>query len=964
MPSQGIGARLRTRLYLEGRLIENALVTASMTATPGQPASCELELVPTNTIRHILPGTWVHLFVTDPWDPEPAGDLSDFKLLFEGIVTTRGFSRTDESRNFRILCQDPSVYWTSARQQWLDINTAHGNFMDQIAHATSGGLGKFGILGSKPSFGYMGAELKKIEDDKSEIFLDTLIGLIDDLGNVNPFYTNARNRFRLTDRILRGPAGDSAKLFQMTLMSEFVNGLAGQVSGQSNLSQIVNLLLSVIMHEWVPVLAPPYIEAKIFERDAFGNLKREEQTKSEKSKRDRNKKPVYRYRMAKDHIIASMMFKPHIYTISPPTFNTLFPNMYDQGSYSENFISQPTRTSMTPNIPILGPEFSQMIKLLRPTEIETFVALTRDPERRTAFARTPDGKFADGVSQASTFSDFDWSTNEERIRGIVYDYMNLPPSPSTLTMANQGTKGSTGERKGGVPKYLNNVVSYEHYRSKFAARTASVRGPFNMRPVVGFPMAVLDDSSAKLNIIGYLQQIQHHIQADGNATTTYAIAYPRIANEVDYNSPKFDVAFDKENRLRLDLFRDEEGNYNFEELFREKHAPPIPEWFDESFRNVVDLNSTYKEWFGEEAGVIQTAFNTFPRNRQIDSDTQGVLEEVLEVPIDPTTVGRAKAGLDDTDQQTFEEVLATAENISVEDAIDELNKLFLADRTNGKEFERAAVFTKRSFTKIDEAFSFVGASSEELADPSTEESQTTLRNRARPKSFSKDPVSSRSINYKNVKLEVFVGDPSSGSGYSAVPLEGDGGDTMTGAFPVFDTEIHTGAQATHAPTRKALQEDPAQRSNSQWPRYDGRPLMFDFEYRLWLQSRFNAKQTPTGEELAENAAIADYFVLFGDSVVRQKSPIERAESTAKRRSALASRDKRERDKSKRGRVSSRKDQYTHTPSAEQAPTGDGLEQSQKLPLTQPLAESQVVELRRAIVVAYRDELARNRGFTG
>ena len=114
MAKQGTGGRVSVRLYMEGILIENGFVSVSCQGGRSQPASCQIELVPTNTIRHIMPGTWVHVFVTDPWDIDAAGDNSDYKLLFEGVVVARGFTRMDDGRNFTVQCAAPEIYLTNA----------------------------------------------------------------------------------------------------------------------------------------------------------------------------------------------------------------------------------------------------------------------------------------------------------------------------------------------------------------------------------------------------------------------------------------------------------------------------------------------------------------------------------------------------------------------------------------------------------------------------------------------------------------------------------------------------------------------------------------------------------------------------------------------------------------------------------------------------------------------------------
>jgi len=972
MAKHGIGGLVKTRLYLEGRLVENALVSVMTHGTVNQPATAQLELVPTNTIRHILPFTWVHVFVTDPWDPSPANDLSDFKLLFEGVVMSRGFTRSDMGRNFVIQCADPSIFWTNAKQFWMSLSSTNGTIIDQMAIQTSGGYGRFGKITSNGKFGYMLSKLaftRKEQEQAEERFLDTMIAVLDDIGNVNPFYTNVRNRFRITDRILRGPAGKTEKLFQLALLSDFVEGLAGRSSGQSNLAEVVNELLSAIFHEWVSVLAPPYIKTRIFDRDVFGNIKRTKHKVKSRGPRGRSKVDLYDFRVAEDDIVASIIFKPDVYTIAPPSCNVLFPNMYDNMSFTEGFMAEPTRVSMRPQLPVFNSRvnLTQGLLLQRPTELEVFSALIHDSKRSTSKKRTPDGKYADGESQTPTFNDYDWTTNEERVRGIVYNFMNLAPAPSTLTLSDPGKKHAAGGRKGGIPPYLQNVASYEFYKSKYAARQTAVQGPFNMRVVPGFPILILDDSDANLNVIAQLMGVTHNIDANGSATTSYEVALPRIVDELDYNRPKFKGGFASNDELDLSLVRDEDGNYDFAKAFDGSHQPPIPEWFDESFRNVIDLDIRYQEWFG--AHVVQNVL--FPRKSEEPSES--AKDTVKEILFPSPTFGSSAeltkpapdlGGISTVgnllstapgDENIVEEILEEDENYTLVDAVKLINDRYRKARDSGREFVEAATFTTRKFTKIDEAFRFVGAAPTEVAD---QESANT----GRP-TFDKNPAESRKIDYKTARLDQFIGDPSKGSGYSAKPIgDGGSGSRMSGAFPVFDTKPHTGKEATDQKTRDALIQG-EEGAESSYARYDGRPVMYDFEFRLWQQSLADAGFAPTGERIAENADVSDYTVINKrGGVVRAKTAEERAAALQRRREVLEKRSAREKKRKKRGRADPRRTR-TMKP-REQAPTGDGLEQGEKLPLPQPLSEKQVVDLRRSIIDAYRKELAKTRGFSG
>jgi hypothetical protein len=186
---------------------------------------------------------------------------------------------------------------------------------------------------------------------------------------------------------------------------------------------------------------------------------------------------------------------------------------------------------------------------------------------------------------------------------------------------------------------------------------------------------------------------------------------------------------------------------------------------------------------------------------------------------------------------------------------------------------------------------------------------------------------------------------------------------MSGAFPVFDTKIHTGKEATDKKTRNATAK--AESGKSDRARYDGRPLMYDFEFRLWQQSLANAGITPSQTELEENAEVADYVVADKKgNVIRPRTAEERKEATQKRLDAIEARRKRLEARRRSGKHDPTPRRCPNMPPKDQAPTGDGLEGEEKKPLPQPLSEKQVVDLRRAVIEAYQEELKKTRGFTG
>lgn len=959
-------------MYMEGQLIKNGLANINVSGDVGAPAGAQLELVPTNTIKHILPGTWIHVFVTDPWEVNPTGDLEDFKLLFEGIVVAKGFNKTDDGRNFTVQCIAPEVFWTEARQFWINLASGGGGIMDQVVVQTSGGKGRFGMLGGKPAFGYMQSKLRNIEEDGEERFLDTLVSVLDDIGGVNPYYTNAKNRVRLTDRIVRGPAGKTEELFQLSLFGDFLDGLASRTSGQSSLLDVVNSLLSAIMHEWVSVVAPPYIRSQVFDRDVFGNIKRGKHTVRRDTGDGKRKKKVdiYDFKTAQDDIVASLIFKPHIYTLSPPTCNILYPNMYDQMSYSHNHLQETTRLRMQPQMFTKTlTQITQSMLIMRPTELEIFTGLTRDEKKKGPKERTPDAKYADGAGQAPTFHDYDWATNEERIRGIKYSFVNLAPAPGTLTLTDQGKRQPSGTRKGGAPKYLQNVASYEFYKSKFSARGSTVSGPLNIRPVPGFSILLLDDSASNQNVVAYLTGITHSISADGMATTQYSISYPRLTDEVDYNRPRFKNGSTGEDEIDFDLFRDEEGNYDFAQMFDGNNEPAIPEWFDDDYRNLTDLSVRYRSWFGLKVGAVQVVKFVDPAKAEEDA----IAAQKAKREAENLAAGVAKDSEDPavwSDAQK-DDIVKANNKISLHAAVIELNNRYRKARGNGREKEEAGERTARAFTKIDEAFKFIGASPYELSDQAL-----GIEKKSPYTSFAINPSVARVIDYKRMRLDSFVGDTSEGSGYSGFP-EGEQSKAdsdsdaisgqMTGAFPMFDTIVHQGDEALKSEAR--LEATKAESNPSPSARYNGRPKMYDFEFRLW-QDSIKATQaagfSASGEKIADSAEVADHFVNGKSGTVRFATKEERAAAAETRvaRNAQRTAEELEREEKDRHPVVRVRSRCPNMPPKNQAPTGPGLEQGVVLPLPQPLSEKQVIDIRRAIVNAYRDELEKNRGFTG
>jgi hypothetical protein len=871
----GDGKKVDAKLYLEGRLIENGFVRATITGGVNAPAAAEIRLVPTRAIKHILPMTEVHLFATDPWAPEPADRNEDpFKLIFSGQVVGRGFIREHNARAFIIHCLDFSHNWTGPRKWWFDLTAPNGQMTSNILRLVTGN--NFDGSRVEPNAYDVMTQpyaIRRVGNNDSDRFTDALVALLDDVGLVTPFYHLVRNRYRITDRVLTKPAGDVRKLFEMDRMLPWIEGLMGKASGEKSLLAMVLELLDTIYHEYVALPVPSLIQGPTPQRDKYGNPILDDlgllQPRIDETTHEILKEPV----------VAQFLFKPNCYTLSPPTCNVLYPNQYDRVEFLENYLADPTRLVMRPTFPAkLGGELaSVMTQVLRPTDLELFFNLLRQAPERTG--RIPyDQRTADATlesegargrlsPQAPKFTDFDYYTNEERFRGIVYNIMPLTPAATMFGLQAGVTDADGGPVafKGGLSQFSQGVASYEFFKEKFKHRTIQTQGPFNPRAVPGFSALLLDDSDEHMTTVGYLSQITHVLDAAGSGSTSYVVGYARLLDEVDLNRPQFKVAGDIEAGFTVET----PTSGDITDMFGYLAHPPIPQWFSDDWKTLVGLDFTYQDLLGVHV-LEQRFFSTVSSDKERNAFT-----------------------LDD----------------AVEAMVDEYTKA----RKSGDEFSIPSVKAARPLVDRDAAFRFIGAVDEDLIDQRTGTEVRSAVGAAR-----------RRAKYRGVTLARY---PTGGARLFAF-AEADSNVVINKPdapqFPAADT-LSLPSQA----------EGPAELSTASIltdnPIYEGRPAPFNFEYRIFWESFQKAATSLASSGIAFNTE---------DGKKKLEAALQR----------LVDGD------------------LAQTPE-NRAPTGTDSAKTDKTPgstpvLAVPLAERDIIQMRRAIVDAYIAELQGQRGFRG
>lgn len=666
MARLGTGRSIKPVLYIEGQRIDNGFISATCTSQVGKPATAVINLVPTNTIRHIMPRTYVHLYVNDPWRE----DDTDPYLMFEGEVLGMGLVKNDDSRAFVLHCADVSNYWHHVRQYWFNITQSGGNFLDEFIRMTTGGQAKIATVAPMGVKGYLIQRLNLVSGEEN-LFLDSLIGLLDDIGNISSFYQNARRRLRITDRVLRKNAGLVENLFQLSFFSDWIQQLIQARSGETNLLTIITLLMNVIYHEYVSVLAPPYVKTDVIKRDKHGNPIRKKDKKG--SLRSVETEEAY--------AIGNFIFKPHIYTLPPPSCNVLFPNMVDGVEYHRNFTEENTRMTLTPQVVERGAlSFLKMKVFKRPTELDTFFNLITEKQgsQNTLRKRPKEAKYGDGMGQSAQVQEWEFFTNEERFKGIIPKFQSMAPAPAILSLQNQGKKDSAGKRTGGAPRYLHNVASYEYFMNKFVSRSLNTSGPFNLRPVPGYPLLILDDSEAGMNMVAYLQGISHTVHASSGSSTSYSLALPREVEEADLNRARLDektgfFEFSTENGERV---------FDFDKMFDSEHLPPIPEWFDDDFKTIGKLTELYQSFFGDQVSSCE------------DLRKNGVATGM----VNPADAAAFQLGIEGNKTNS---IFRQSVKLLMED--------YEASKAANNEFAFVSKYTERALCSVSNAFRFIGA---------------------------------------------------------------------------------------------------------------------------------------------------------------------------------------------------------------------------------------------------------------
>jgi hypothetical protein len=288
MEQSNPGMLISLRLFLEG--IEIPVISASVTATVGSPASASIEVIPDSSAELLLPRTVVHLFYLDYMEFKRSGRSSpilsfDYKLLFCGELFTLSENKMGAgSRSITLSCLDFSNILDTSFAYTFRPPSAEGgegnlfsnksNFLatpdmtfDTIIQSPSELIRSLASSSPiSPSTGQARSVLGGLLS-----ILEYLLGVQGNFYGVNGWTTIHERRTRLIESIVSDSGETAAKIFNATQFSGWLKGRLGQEGDVISFRRIVDIIFSFIFYSWVPNPCAKYVPGNSNIQKTFPN---------------------------------------------------------------------------------------------------------------------------------------------------------------------------------------------------------------------------------------------------------------------------------------------------------------------------------------------------------------------------------------------------------------------------------------------------------------------------------------------------------------------------------------------------------------------------------------------------------------------------------------------------------------------------------------------------------------------
>lgn len=435
----------------------------------------------------------------------------EFRLLFEGEVVGWSYTSSASGRQLSFNAVADIAIFTQMNYHFLntaDAVVGHVVSNDPTGVAQAGAVYPYSLFRKGLVYRQNTQPLKNVPAPDItvpfEILYNVVRGLVD--ANLSPrvrsvpgvnFFArwvrkrNFINRFGALPIFEEG-GGSSAvfPILQAAQATEALNTLQTSIAtGVGNAGTIMDVLREVFGHvlfELAMLPTAPVFRANLSDGTILGS--------------PQNPAPVAGGNPGQPIRLLNYFVKPQCFFGIAPMCNVFFPSMITSYSYTENYVTQPTRTYVSDQL-IAGslngnPLSSLALQLGYPDEVNTVL--------RAKVGGTNPAANAKQVSASGTNV---LVYPEEFYKGPSTNRMAVPKWFTYLM--NQSAKNQQGSSatSPSLQDLMAGYVVYEHFRARYAKRGGAVNLAWNPYPVPGFPCVIFDQEASEFHTVGYLNSI-------------------------------------------------------------------------------------------------------------------------------------------------------------------------------------------------------------------------------------------------------------------------------------------------------------------------------------------------------------------------------------------------------------------------------------------------------------------------
>jgi hypothetical protein len=485
-----IAKRLNLRLFIDG--IEVPVIGARCTFAEGSDGAADIQVIATDQVYDITPRSMITVFYYEDADyayksGQESGlgvmDPRRWKLLFAGELVAIRLQKTDGQRHAVLSCTGPMNYLDFIRQHYLNFRNGGIEMIENaFMGVTTSRIKNYDVIGKGVNsnlFVWLSQSKVKVDGKEySNIYTGTQRVIREMFFASSNFYAQAYNRWRIGEIVVGIPEDKTAaKLMKLDFFKKYIENRVGGGGGQVSARQMVQQLLSTVMHTMTTIPCPWLDkDGKALGTDiqsantGLSSVTAKNQTWAGAS-------------------LNYVVIKPDTWFLAPPVCNIVFPHQYSTMAYQRNYLAEPTRLMLRTSLFFTGRDKWLTERFYAPDFSEVAEMMYREGSHldRMAEVLMPHEQFV-GLNPI-----FLWDTD-------LGAYV----------------------QKGGRREYLSKLCDYMYWKYRFGTRSTNVSGPFNPNLVPGYPGLVMDRAgipgSISRHVMGNVQSVVHSIDQQGGQT--------------------------------------------------------------------------------------------------------------------------------------------------------------------------------------------------------------------------------------------------------------------------------------------------------------------------------------------------------------------------------------------------------------------------------------------------------------